>query len=118
MSCRDRAPWCTSQVDATNAATLASVPATQIAQNLAFINWTLLTGLALGSYAAVVLLRRRSSATRGYLGFTPVCGIGFGLLAWLSDRALPASLGESPVVLDPAWDGPRQTALAAFAVVA
>ena len=27
-----------------------AVPATQIAQNLAFINWTVLTGLALGSY--------------------------------------------------------------------
>ena len=35
-----------------------AVPATQIAQNLAFVNWTVLTGLALGSYAAVVLLRR------------------------------------------------------------
>ena len=38
------------------AATLDAVPATQIAQNLAFVNWTLLTGLALGTYAAVVLL--------------------------------------------------------------
>jgi hypothetical protein len=94
------------------------VPATQIAQNLAFINWTLLTGLALGSYAAVVLLRRRSTATRGYLGFTTVCAVAFGLLAWLSDRALPASLGESPVVLDPAWDGPRQTALIGFVLLA
>ena len=94
------------------------MPATQIAQNLAFINWTLLTGLALGSYAAVVLLRRRSSATRGYLGFTTICAVAFGLLAWLSDRALPASLGESPVVLDPAWDGPRQTALIGFVLLA
>ena len=94
------------------------MPATQIAQNLAFINWTLLTGLALGSYAAVVLLRRRSSATRGYLGFTTMCAVAFGLLAWLSDRALPASLGESPVVLDPAWDGPRQTALIGFVLLA
>jgi hypothetical protein len=94
------------------------VPATQIAQNLAFINWTLLTGLALGSYAAVVLLRRRSTATRGYLGFTTVCAVAFGLLAWLSDRALPVSLGESPVVLDPAWDGPRQTALIGFVLLA
>jgi hypothetical protein len=94
------------------------VPATQIAQNLAFINWTLLTGLALGSYAAVVLLRRRSTATRGYLGFTTVCAVAFGLLAWLSDRALPASLGESPVVLDPAWDAPRQTALIGFVLLA
>ena len=94
------------------------MPATQIAQNLAFINWTVLTGLALGSYAAVVLLRRRTSATRGYLGFTTACAVGFGVLAWASDRALPGSLGDSPVVVDPAWDGPRGTALAAFCILA
>ena len=94
------------------------MPASQIAQNLAFINWTVLTGLALGSYAAVFLLRRRTQATRGYLGFTTACAIGFGLLAWLSDGALPLTMGESPVVLDPAWDGPRRAALAGFCVVA
>jgi hypothetical protein len=105
-------------VDASNAATLAFVSATQIAQNLAFINWTVLTGLALGSYAAVVLLRRRTAATRGYLGFTTACAIGFGLLAWASDGALPATLGDSPVSVDPAWDAPRAVALGAFCVVA
>ncbi len=105
-------------MDASKAATLAFVSATQIAQNLAFINWTVLTGLALGSYAAVVLLRRRTAATRGYLGFTTACAIGFGLLAWASDGALPASLGSSPVTVDPAWDGPRAVALGAFCVVA
>jgi hypothetical protein len=91
------------------------VSSVQIAQNLAFINWTVLTGLALGSYAAVVLLRR-TGATRGFLGFTTVCAIGFGLLAWLSDGALPTSLGDSPVSADPAWDAPRRAALAAFVV--
>jgi hypothetical protein len=94
------------------------MPATQIAQNLAFINWTVLTGLALGSYGAVVLLRRRSSATRGYLTFTTVCAIAFGLLAWASDGALPGTLGDSPVVVDGAWDGPRGAALAAFCLLA
>ena len=94
------------------------MPATQIAHNLAFINWTVLTGLALGSYAAVVLLRRRNGATRGYLAFTTACAIGFGVLAWASDRALPGSLGTSPVVLDPAWDAPRGVALAAFCTLA
>jgi hypothetical protein len=93
------------------------VSATQIAQNLAFINWTVLTGLALGSYAAVVLLRRRTAATRGYLGFTTACAIGFGLLAWASDGALPATLGSSPVTVDPAWDGPRAASLGAFCLV-
>ena len=92
--------------------------ATQIAENLAFINWTVLTGLALGSYAAVILLRRRSGATGGYLGFTTACAIGFGVLAWLSDGALPASPGGSPVVADPAWDAPRRAALIAFCLLA
>jgi hypothetical protein len=90
------------------------VPATQIAQNLAFINWTVLTGLALGSYAAVVLLRRRSAATRGFLGFTTACAVAFGVLAWLSDGALPSTLGDSPVTIDPVWDAPRRAALTGF----
>ncbi len=94
------------------------MPAAQIAQNLAFINWTVLTGLALGSYAAVVLLRRRSSATSGYLGFATACAVGFGVLAWLSDGALPSSLGDSPVALDVTWDAPRRTALLAFCALA
>ena len=92
--------------------------ATQIAQNLAYINWTVLAGLALGSYAAVVLLRRRTAATRGYLGFVTACAIGFGVLTWLSDGALPASLGSSPVVPDPAFDMPRRVALVVFTAVA
>jgi hypothetical protein len=93
------------------------VSATQIGQNLAFVNWTLLTGLALGAYAAVVLLARRTSATPGYLRFTALCALGFGVLAWISDGALPASLGDSPVVVDPAWDAPRRAALALFVVL-
>jgi hypothetical protein len=90
------------------------VPATQIAQNLACINWTVLTGLGLGTYAAVLLLRRRTTATPGFLRFATICAIAFGALAWLSDGALPTSLGDSPVVVDPAWDAPRRAALASF----
>ena len=93
------------------------MPATQIGQNLAFINWTVLTGLALGSYAAVVLLHRRTTATPGYLHFTALCALGFGLLAWLSDGALPTSLGQSPVVVDLSWDAPRRAALGLFCVL-
>ena len=92
--------------------------ATEIGQNLAYINWTVLAGLALGTYAAVVLLRRRSAPTRGYLGFATVCAIAFGILAWLSDDALPGSLVASPVIPDPAFDAPRRVALAAFVVLA
>jgi hypothetical protein len=94
-----------------------TVSATQIAENLAFINWTVLTGLALGSFAAVVLLARRTSATTGYLRFTTICALAFGALAWLSDGALPTTLGDSPVVVDPAWDGPRRASLLLFVVL-
>jgi len=93
------------------------VSATQIAENLAFINWTVLTGLALGSFAAVVLLARRSAATPGYLRFTTICALAFGALAWLSDGALPTTLGDSPVVVDPVWDAPRRAALLLFVVL-
>ena len=91
--------------------------ATQIGQNLAFVNWTLLTGLALGTYAAVIMLARRTTATPGYLRFTTLCALGFGVLAWISDGALPASLIDSPVVVDPAWDGPRRAALLLFTLL-
>ena len=94
-----------------------AVPASQIGENLAFVNWTVLTGLALGTFAAVVMLRRRTSATPGYLRFTALCAVGFGILAWISDGALPASLGTSPVVVDPAWDAPRRAALALFCIL-
>lgn len=90
------------------------MPSTQIAQNLPFVNWTVLTGLAVGSYAAVVLLRRRTSATSGFLAFTALSDLIFGLLAWLSDGALPVALVDSPVTSDPAWAGPRAAALLAF----
>jgi len=93
------------------------VASTQIAQNIAFVNWTVLTGLAVGSYGAVVLLRRRSSATGGYLGFLAACALAFGLLAWLSDGSLPSTLVDSPVTNDPAWAAPRGTALLVFTLL-
>jgi hypothetical protein len=94
------------------------MPAESIAQNLAFINWTMLTGLALGSYAVVALARSRTAATRGFLIFTTVCAVFFGLLAWLSDGALPAAtLGGSPIAADPTWETPRRAALAVFCLL-
>ena len=91
--------------------------ATQIGQNLAFVNWTVLTGLALGAYAGVVLLRWRTTATPGYLRFTTICAVGFGVLAWLSDGALPSVLADSPVVVDPTWDAPRRAAILLFCLL-
>jgi hypothetical protein len=101
------------------------VAAEQIAQNLALINWTVLAGLAVGSFAVVVFGRLRTEATKGYLAFTALCATGFGGLAYLSDTALPAPLatailatGGSPITPDPAFEGPRRAALVAFTMLA
>ena len=95
------------------------MPAEQrIAENLAFINWTVLTGLAVGAFAAVLLGRLRTDATRGFLAFTALCAGVFGILAYLSDSALPSAVPGSAIVSDPAFDAPRRAALAIFAVVA
>ena len=94
------------------------MPAEQIASNLAFVNWTVLVSLAAGSLAAVVLLRRRTTATRGYLAFTAGCAAAFGVLAWLADGALPGTIVGSPVLVDPSWDGLRRGAVAVLAVAA
>ena len=94
------------------------MPAERIAENLAFINWTVLTALAVGSFGAVVLARLRTAATRGFLSFTAACAVILGILAFLSDQALPPTLGDSPIVVDPAFDAPRRAALAAFVLLA
>ena len=95
------------------------VPAEQrITENLAFINWTVLTGLAVGAFGAVVLGRLRTDATRGFLVFTAFCASIFGLLAYLSDTALPATVPGSAIVPDPAFDQPRRLALILFTVLA
>lgn len=95
-----------------------AVPAEQIASNLALINWTVLAGLSVGSFAVVVIARLRTGATKGFLAFTAFCAVGFGVLAYLSDAALPAITAGSPVTADPAWDGARRVALVLFIVLA
>jgi hypothetical protein len=93
------------------------VPAERIAQNLAFINWTVLTALAVGAFTAVVLARLRTDATRGFLAFTTGCALVLGLLALGSDGALPTFLIDSPIAADPVWDAPRRFALTAFCLL-
>ena len=44
--------------------------AESVARSLAFINWVVLVGLAVGSLAALLLITHRAEATRGYRGFT------------------------------------------------
>src|SRR5918912_2672787 len=120
MSCRDRVPSITSvrAIVARVAATLGRVPAERIAENLAFINWTVLTALAVGAFAAVALARAKTDATRGFTGFTAACAVGFAVLALLSDGALPTSVAGSQVAADATWEAPRRLALAAFCVLA
>jgi hypothetical protein len=90
------------------------VPAQQIAQNLAYINWTVLTGLAVGAFVTVVLANLRTEAPRGYLAFTAVCAAAFAVLAWLSDGALTTA-GSLHAAPDPLVDQVRRLGLVVLA---
>lgn len=92
------------------------MPADRIAQSLAFINWNMLTGLAIGALAAAVLGRLATDATRGYLAFTALCAAAFGALAWLSEGGLPAASAALRIHPDAAWDTPRRVLLAIVAI--
>lgn len=94
------------------------MPAERIAESLAFINWTVLTALAAGSLAAVVLGRFRTEATKGYLAFTAFSAAAFGALAALADSGLPVLTPDLAVRADPAWDTPRRLALVAMPAIA
>ena len=95
------------------------MPATQIGANLAFINWTVLTGLAVGSCFAVVVGLLRTTATKGYLCFLAFTAAAFGGLAWLSDGALPSPTDSDLVaVWNTTWSGPRAAARAVLAAIA
>jgi hypothetical protein len=95
------------------------VPAAQIAASLAFINWTVLTGLAVGSFLAVVLGLLRTTATRGYLAFVAFTSAVFGLLAWLSDGALPNPADSDLMAIwDGSWWTVRSVSLGVFAALA
>ncbi|MEO8208722.1 MAG: hypothetical protein ABI598_06775 [Chloroflexota bacterium] len=94
------------------------MPAERIAENLDFINWTVLTGLAVGTFAAVVFGRLRADATRGYLGFTALCAALLGLLAVLSGNVLPSVVAAIDGTPDPAFAVIRQASLGAFTALA
>lgn len=94
------------------------MPAQQIAQNLAFINWTVLTGLAVGSFAALIFARARTEAPRGFLAFTALCAAAFAALAWLSDGALAAAATATAHATDPAVEQVRRAGLAILALAA
>ena len=94
------------------------MPAERIGESLAFINWTVLTALGVGTFAAVVAGRLRTEATKGYLGFTAISAAVFMLLAWLADGGLPVLSADLALRADPAWDAPRRIALLALAALA
>ncbi len=92
--------------------------AQSIGLNLAYINWTVLVALSAGAFAAAVLLRLRTPATKGFLGFTATSALVIGLLAFLSDVNLPPAPVDSPVTADAAFDPIRRGALAGYLVAA
>ena len=94
------------------------MPADRIAESLAFINWTVLTALGVGAFAAVVAGRFLTEATKGYLGFTAFSAAAFAALAALADTGLPGSRRGLAVRADPAWDSPRRLALTALPIIA
>jgi hypothetical protein len=85
-----------------------------IARNIAFVNWTILIGLAVGSFGAVLLGRLRIGGTRGFLAFTAFAAVLCGAFALAADLGLPPAIPGSPIVVDPAWEAPRRLALATF----
>ncbi|HJP88168.1 MAG TPA: hypothetical protein VJ850_03970 [Candidatus Limnocylindrales bacterium] len=94
------------------------MPAERIGESLAFINWTVLTALGVGSFAAVVAGRLRTEATKGYLGFTALSAAVFAFLAWTTDGGLPVLSPDLALRADPAWDPARRLALLALAGLA
>jgi hypothetical protein len=93
------------------------VPAERIAESLAFINWTVLSALGVGSFVAVVAGRLRTEATRGYLTFMALSAAAFAALATASEAGLP-QLAGNPAANVVAWDSARRLGLPALALVA
>ena len=91
------------------------MPIERLGESLAFINWTVLTTLAVGTFGAVVAGRFLTEATRGYLAFTAFSASVFALLAWAADTGFPPAnpdaLVQQQVFL-------RRALLLALAVVA
>jgi hypothetical protein len=94
------------------------VPTRSIVEGLAYINWTVLAGLAIGCFAAVVTLRLTTTATRGFLAFSAVVAALLGGVALLADGSFPQPAPALPVSLDVGLDGVRRALLAAFVVLA
>lgn len=91
------------------------MPSQTIVQGLAYINWTVLGSLALGSFALVALCGELTDATRGYLRFTAFCSGLLGLVTLAADLGLPEPAGLA-IAAATDVDLYRRIALAAFVV--
>lgn len=94
------------------------MPTRSIVEGLDYINWTVLAGLGVGCFAAVVVLRLASDATRGYLAFSALVAALVGGLALFADGAFPDPAPALPVPLDPTLDTVRRVLMAGFVVLA
>jgi hypothetical protein len=85
----------------------------QIIQSLSYVTWVLLGSLALGSFALTWWLRQTTDATTGFLGFSAMLAVVFGLGWLMVEWGLP-----EPVDLEigriPELDEPRRAAIALF----
>jgi hypothetical protein len=86
----------------------------QAVQSLPYVAWVLLTALAFGTFAFVIVTRQLTDATVGYVRFTAFCAGLLGLLALLTDWGLtpPTDLAIKASDLAPE----RQLGLAVFAI--
>ena len=92
------------------------MPIERLGESLAFINWTVLTTLAVGTFMAVVAGRFLTDATRGYLAFTAFSAAVFAGLAWAADTGFPQVFVPDESVLR--QEAARRGGLLALAVVA
>src|SRR5687767_13583538 len=83
----------------------------QAVQSLPYVAWVLLVALAFGSFAFVVLTRRLTDATPGYVRFTAFCSGLLALLALVTDWGLPA---PANLVIHSAPGNERQLGLIVF----
>jgi hypothetical protein len=94
------------------------VPTRTIVEALAFINWTVLVGLAVGCFAAVAWLRLTTDAARGYLAFSALLAALLGGLAVLAEGTLGDLPPGSRIRIDPTTDVVRRAFLVAFVILA
>jgi hypothetical protein len=89
----------------------------QAVQSLPYVAWVLLVALSFGSFTFVVLTRRATDATRGYLFFASMCSGLLAVLAWATESGLgaPANLVIRTAPADLAFV--RNSSLLVFAVV-